>query len=446
MKNVYYVAAGALAMAILLIPALILFGVNGGKVANIGGLKSGKFGLPVFETKITKVDPKAFGSVSGPVNPELSSARSRVAAGMSVAESAPKTPIGNDFSFMPPEDVVQYKYVYKGESLSLNNGELEVYRRVKKVSSKNNLIEAINSVNLGIINLASFTSQNLQSFSLLEDRDFGYILSINLEEGMISINENWVRWKLSETECMGDQCLNSPILKAGDVPDDTALINIAKSFVSSHGIDLSNFGEPEVANEWREEYAKSADKENFSVPSMINIIFPLKLNGQYVYNEGGAKVGMGININTREKKVLSVQELTTQHYEKSSYEAERDFNKILKIAEKGGVFGYADDIPNAKILEIELGKPEYALMKMYQQSDGANEELFVPALVFPVTKVPDGGPIWQKNIVVPLSKETLAQYEDLDSKMPVKPLEEAVSNPGEAVASPSKVNKPDFKN
>jgi hypothetical protein len=101
--------------------------------------------------------------------------------------------------------------------------------------------------------------------------------------------------------------------------------------------------------------------------------------------------------------------LTTQRYESAQYVAEQDAARITKLAEQGGMYGFwGEPAPDARV--INLGTPTRVLMQHYLYVNGSNEELYVPALVFPVLNAPTDMYI-QSHVIVPLVKEILDNYQ-----------------------------------
>jgi hypothetical protein len=174
-----------------------------------------------------------------------------------------------------------------------------------------------------------------------------------------------------------------------------------------------------VVDEWRMGYASAQDKANYYIPDTVSVVYPLKINGQLVYNDGGSKAGVNASISVRSKKVNGLWELTVPRFESSAYEIEKDAGRIIKLAEQGGIYGgYVPE--GGKIMDIELGTPALSLLKTWQYKDNISTELYVPAYVFPIIKVPEGAQIWQKSIVIPIVKDLLDEAsKNVPSPMPL---------------------------
>jgi hypothetical protein len=322
-----------------------------------------------------------------------------------------------------------FKYVYKGDPLNLTDSEVEVLRRVGFDKDTSSLGSLLKSFSLGLVNFSSFSSLKLQNINLTEDKDYGYMISVNAQEGSVYISQNWLKWPQPYKLCAGTvACVEQNRVKISDVLSDDEAINIAKDFMAAHGINLDSYGEPAVTDTWRIEYERTADKSQFYIPDSANVLFPLKVNGQFVYDEGGSKTGINVSVDFRQKKVSAVGNITSLSYQASNYPAETDTSKILKVVEQGGNYwGYPvpmanSSAPSSDIAQpmppirpneertIEVGTPsiEYVLYTNYTNNQA--NFLLVPSLIFPITKTPDDtNYYYPKNIVVPLAKELLDQ-------------------------------------
>ncbi len=328
--------------------------------------------------------------------------------------------MGDSAKMMVPPDYVPtyYKYVYEGAPLELTEGKLPVLKRVKG-SATLGITESMRSFLAGLIDLARFPGAGITSFNASQDREFGYQIYADIAEGMVSINQNWARWPHPESACQDEACWAQYRLQPSDVPADDEVIAIATQGLNDLGISLEGYGAPEVRNEWRASILREGDARVASeiyVPDSISVTWPLLLQGQPVYEEGGYASGLAASVNIRNKRLDGVWGLTTQDYQSSNYEAESDPAKILAALEKGGIYGYMPETlePNAKVIEIKLGQPIRVMMKTYTYSNGKNEELFAPALAFPTTP-PAGDEAFRPYIVIPLVK-------DLYPDQPIRPM------------------------
>ncbi|OGY44357.1 MAG: hypothetical protein A3J62_04115 [Candidatus Buchananbacteria bacterium RIFCSPHIGHO2_02_FULL_38_8] len=419
MKKLAYVAGGAVLTALILIPVL-------------NSLNQSKF-TPTFDTglKITRVGDNAFGLLEPEATVSdlgLEQAKSAVAPlglGAGDAIVAPRSQAGGGSGYatsesamiVPPDYLmVNYKYVYKGEPITLDQDKLPVLKRIRGIGSAGQIAGLLSSFNLGLADLSAFSDSKVQNVSFIQDKPYGYAINANLEEGSLTIYQNWQTWPLGQ--CQDEKCYEAQRVTISDVPTDEELIRIANDFLSQHKISLENYGDPFVDNNWRVYYAQTVNQAELYLPDSLTVLYPLEIQGQGVYEGYGYPAGLSVTVSIRDKRVNGVNSLFTQNYQSSMYEAETDFNRILKFAETGGVYSYpfADA---TTVYEIELGEPKLGYLKKWNYKNGQTEELLVPALIFPVINQPQTEATtkqilpnaYKQNVVVPLIKEVLAEFE-----------------------------------
>ncbi|OJI06920.1 hypothetical protein BK004_02175 [bacterium CG10_46_32] len=359
-----------------------------------------------FAPHITAVQSGAFGSLVSQDGKDVAlqgaaqsdqAAASRMVAGYGGG--------GGGAEFYPgPQD---YKYTYVGDALNLSDAEVGVLRRITGTSAASAVSEYLGTLDFGVFSVGSFGSTEVQNMSFSEDKDFGYVVNIGFLDGSISINENWQRWPHPGEECRDQACSDKYKLSESDIPQDGKLIRIAHSFLSDHGIGTDVYGEPFVDKTWRVYYDQGEATELY-IPDMLQVKYPLMVNGEAVYEQGGDVAGLIVNVNIRFSRVVGLSGLFSQQYESSAYTAETDADYIIKIAESGGLYGYL--VPARNALEIKLGTPERILMRQWNYQSGVSQELLVPALSFPVVSAPKEVPYYQKRpIIIPLAQELLVR-------------------------------------
>ncbi len=296
-----------------------------------------------------------------------------------------------------------YTFSYKGEAFDLKDKTLDVFKRTKSENGDMGLAQALMGASLNGINLRSFANAGLTSFELAQSTPDGYSISVNLREGTIGINGGNNYYRTMPANCDANGCTEQyKPLTLAEVPADSKLIAVADQFVKDHGIDISSYGTPEVDNTWR---AYASQGEQMYVPDSVSVRYPLRLNETMVYDQGGNKTGITITVNIRENKVMGAWQIQNQDYQASAYEAETDAARIIKLAGSGGNGGRYYYGGDTKKVELELGTPEGVYIMMWNYKDGISNELYVPALRFPITNAPET--LYQKNVIVPLAKDLI---------------------------------------
>jgi len=416
MKKISYAGAGIAVIAL----AIIIWQ---------GGLLTPNETKFAFAPEITKVGKNAFGNLSNvqaqsnevlgkgagsaataptalndSVAAKEDKARSQSSGGGGAASESMIIGMPNPYS-------VNYKFIYQGDELNQDKSTIEVLKRVKGDEAAKSLARQIGNLNFGNLNLGSFSDLRLQNINFTEDRDYGYMININPQEGMISIYQNWQTWPQPADQCAGDQaCYEKLQIKKEDVPADEVLIKIADKFVKERGIDMNYYNSPVVDQSWKQYNAEYAN-------DIISVIYPLLINGEKVYEESGQLYGLYVGVNIRENKVASIWNYTSQDYLSSEYEAETDFSRIVKFAEQGGRYRRYWNVEGEEEKEIKLGTPEIFYVKIWQYANNENNELLVPAMIFPIIDRPEG--FYMQNVIVPLSKEILDEAERQGDNEPV---------------------------
>lgn len=333
--------------------------------------------------------------------------------------------VGGDAKIVPPYAPEEYRFKYKGEDLGDLDGDQPVFKRVKENFSNGVVDRMVRTLSLGLIDLTSFQSTKLQNFAITEDRSYGYSIFVDVDQGNLNIYQNYNQWPQPFKDCTDEDCYRSRMLHLKDIPEDQIMIDMANAFVAEKHVSLSGYGEPRVYNNWREMYQASPDKANFYFPEVIDVVYPLMIDGQEAYDEGGNPTGLHVSVDIRNNRVAGLYDLTTKQYQKSNYTGVTDTKRIISSAEKGGFRSYSNPgVRGAKVVNLDLDTPTRQMMRMWKYDGNTSEELFVPALVFPIK---NPGNYYRKNVIVPLVKDIL----DNDQNPPVMIMER-----GSGVAEP----------
>jgi len=431
-----YAMGGLAILALVILPSLYFY-----------GNKTPNAALSVLTSKsssgvsVTKLAGNAFGALTaGQSNTAAEKTGSQSLAAtapsavntndLAVSYPAPNTPSAGSGSVvagsagsgvsgvaasptMMPIRATNYKFVYKGSDLPQLSDNMDVLKRVTDGGAAS-LSTVMANTGLNFIDWTKFSNTKLQNISFTENRDNGYQVYVNFDDGSVSISQNaqWVASGNGTTisSCMGTGCVPSPIqpIKIGDVPSDSKLIDVANGFLHDYGISLVNYGQPYVQNDWRIQYEATTDKANYWIPQSFSVIYPLMINGKEVYDESGNKTGLTVNVDITQMKATGVYNLMTQNYQSSSYPTENDSARIIKLAENGGFrqiyYWYGG---NGESQEIDLGTPVLGLVQMWFYRDNQNQQMLVPSYIFPVTNKAAGAYYYQNSVVVPVIKDVL---------------------------------------
>jgi hypothetical protein len=402
-----------------------------------------------FTAGVVRLQPGAFGSLSaatgtavtslGGARPESATSHQAPASAARVfAKQSVAAGLGGGAVIDRPIMYQPYSYRYTGEPMTDLPAQVEVLRRIKNIGLPIN-DAFLKSFALGNLKLDSFSSANLSQVTLVEDKEFGYTVSVDFLEGAVNIFENWRRWPNPYNDCRDDACYQSLRIDINSIPADETLIAMANAWLTEHGISMENYGKPYIQDEWRVYYEQTPNKAQAYVPDVITIIYPLQVNGQPVYEFGGTPAGLSVNFNVRYSRVSGVWNLISQRYEASAYTAETDFNTLLKYATASQSnypvpLMYAAPGPNgeAGAVELELGTPTAGYLRYWNYANNENQELFLPALVFPILNPPSATYSYlPKQVVVPLVKEFLQTGYSGDGPVKILPAE-PMPEPGAA--------------
>jgi hypothetical protein len=316
---------------------------------------------------------------------------------------------------MPPDyETINYKYVYKGDEIKQDKEEMLVYKRVKAGLSSTGLTRLVTGSKNNLVDLSKFSGAEISNINLIEDRDYGYMVSLNFTDGIISIYQNWAKWPRLDQNCRDEACFNSFRIKYEDVPADDNLIAIADAFIKDYGIDMTPYGQPYVSDYFRQDYLLAKNKSEVYIPEEITVNYPLVINNEKVYDDSGNPAGLSLSVNFRQNKVSNLNELKPQNYESSNYKIATSTDKILAIAERGGLYLDYQNESAAKTVEIELGTPALGLMRyyLYDNVKQNNDELYIPCYIFPINNISDKKiNFYKKNIVVPLAEDVIREID-----------------------------------
>jgi hypothetical protein len=137
-----------------------------------------------------------------------------------------------------------------------------------------------------------------------------------------------------------------------------------------------------------------------------------------VYDQSGMKMGIGVGVNVKHKKVMNVWGIMDRTYAKSDYAGVTDAAAIKDYIAKLDNYPIAiDAMPRGTTVKkatVTLGEPTLSYSLFYKYDQNVTQELVVPSLIFPVTKVDGGDPnsYYRQTVVVPLAKDLLVTQDN----------------------------------
>lgn len=331
-------------------------------------------------------------------------------------ESTDEVAVSRKMVAMPfIENRVNYEYVYNGEELPDLSEEMLVYKRNKESEAASDLASLVSGVDFDLLGLDNFRDTWVSSFNIMEDKEFGHSVYFDLQENTVSIGTNWRKWPNPTSDCRDNKCFEKYRLKVDDVPEDAKIIKIADDFLENYEIDTVGYGEGMVQDDWRVGYEALKNKRDAYIPETISVVYPLKIDDKVVYENWGNITGLTVQVNIRYNKVNGVRNIYAHSFDSSSYEAEKDSERILKIAQNGGVYGNYRYQDPTETVTIELGTPNLELVRVWKMGEDKyeNEEFYVPAYIFPIVNQDEKLNLNKNSIIIPVIKEMLDEEDDI---------------------------------
>ncbi len=371
--------------------------------------------------KVAVVSTQDAAKLNATSNKNNMSASGMGSGGGTESSSYPTTGVEDQKLIAPGEPYpgqVYYEFKYEGsKDLPSLNATQPVLKRTKPVQPSGLVSRIVGFLSFGLIDLSTLQNVQLQNLSFIEDRDFGYGVYVDVQQGMVNMYQNWEKWP--QPEYNGEY---KP-MKVEDLPKDADVMAAAETFIQQYKISKEGYGTPRVVEQWRLAYeaASEADRANFYIPEQIQIVYPLMLENKEVFDESGNVYGLNVMVDAKTLKVASVYELMSKQFERSDYKGESSSARILDIAEKGGFRNYYDPAQQiGKKVELKLGTPTLQMVKIYYSSDNykTSSDLYMPALVFPIKNWKENN-YWRQTVIVPLVKSILDTDEQQNRPIPL---------------------------
>ena len=289
-----------------------------------------------------------------------------------------------------------YSYHYDG-TFDVSSVSSLVYRQVLGDISLSMVDTQIKNLSLGNFSFSNFDQAKVQNMTIVEDKDDGYSIQIDLTYGTIYLTKSWQRW---------EEPALYEAMTAEQMPENGEIISIAQDFLEDYQIDTSFYGEPIVQDEWR----KYSEEDSY-ISEMVGVVYPRLIDGLEVWNLYGSPSGLYVYVNARTGTVESANWTLFNEFERSSYELVSGMEELAEVIEQGGLYQYQYEDAQ-ELYDISLGEPRVVLAEYSQYIDGSYDTLYVPALSFAIQDVPEGADVYVNYVVVPLVKDILEQGRD----------------------------------
>jgi hypothetical protein len=373
--------------------------------------------LSYDQQQIENMDENAFGSLSEAQTESMASegrgAASFGADGggqLNVVEESMEADGDTPDSRAIRPNLINYEFRYNGGDIDAGNIDQQVYKRIKQGLADAGFSQKImEQLDTGLLDVANLNSAVINNIDIRENKEFGHSVYMNLEEGVIGINKNWEKWPGLKTDCQDADCFERQQLQPEDVPSDEKIIKTAENFIEQYGIDLSSYGDPQVMHYWKRNRMLTQDSSEIHIPEEIPVIFPLIIDNKKVYEQSGEPHGLVLEVNIKYNKVAGVRNLVAQKFQASKYENITDNDKIIDMAEKGGLLAPYEHSKPTKTVDMELGEPEAGLITIMKRDEKGGQQLFAPAYIFPITDRSEQTHFTREHVVVPAIKELFEQ-------------------------------------
>ena len=280
-------------------------------------------------------------------------------------------------------------YNYEGDPLNLGES-VEVYKRINVPTPTPVFSNLVSSLGFDLANLGTFESLEVEEVRLNQAKN-GYVINVDFRESRIDIYSNQNHWVMPE------------ISESSEVKSlsDKSVISIATNFLEKHELKRDWYGEPVIENPWILEEAFNSE---------ATVIYPLIIEGNSIFDESGSPQGMAVTVNMEDRQVVSVRDLRIEQFERSTYPAIAQWSDVeLFLSELSEIPIFPPVLEGFEGGEtLELGEPEVVLMRAINEfelkTDQNPDELFTPALKFPILNLEDH--VFMRNhVLIPLAED-----------------------------------------
>lgn len=383
-QQTFALSAAVIAIALLIPAGYAMWKIN---MNGTGGIFTNS------PKAITMLDAGAFGDLSQATAAGVTDGKG---GGRGLSESASSSMLVTDEKMIAPTEPFPYEptvyiYTFEGDLAPyLADATGTVYERQAFSAFNGSTLGEVASA-FSHLDIGAFLSGNLTSFVLSAN---GYMLSVDTPSNMWSMYRDWTSYTWDESW--------TP-LTASDLPEDEAIINAAKSFATTWGIDVGSYGEPVIAE--AEIGLARSGAEGIYIPESATVVFPVLVDEQLVYPSWtNAPTGLRISVNLRDMSVTNAYDALSNTYNASAYDLTQDSTLVGQLIAGGGSAPVLYSGIALNEVLVPLNAPERILMEYALYENGQSRTLFIPALRFTMqdaSQIP-----WTSGVVtIPLVKD-----------------------------------------
>ena len=301
-------------------------------------------------------------------------------------------------TMMAPSEGVQYHYVYTG-SLDIVPRKLPVYEKKSSSFDTNELETYILWSSLEELDIHALKNAHITTLTLVEDRPFGYMLTIDFLWGNISLYQNYEKWP--QPKCNQDWCEAQKALTLTDISNEKKILSISDVFLEKYGIKGMKYGSGFIDYSWKNQ------NENM-IPEILTILYPVLLDDMMIYEENGIPRWITLTYDVRNGIISGLSGLEKSSVQRIESPIISDTRELQTMISQGGQYvEYREETWDRKIIDITLGTPTIAYMHISRtSSSGSLREYYIPSLVFRVIDIPKDTNI-SDTIIIPLVSEFL---------------------------------------
>lgn len=292
-------------------------------------------------------------------------------------------------------NIKNFKYVYVGEDFDLMGEKASVLKREKNFKNTKKLADYLQkNLNIGLLELSNFAQLKVKNINLLQEGLGGYAINLDLENSELSLSFVNDGVGVDFVDESG-KTVKTDEQSGKDLLNFSQVVEISRSFLTEKGVNLSSYGEAVVQNVL---FDGKNLQENLPI---INIVFPLEIEGKNVYDQGGQLIGIKLVYDRKTNIIIRVWGIKSLRYSAVEYDL---INSVEEVLSKSNIQKQKKVREKEDGELVKLTTPNLCYVETFKYTQEGVQEFLVPALIFVEKKEPkeeknDG---LDKKVIVPL--------------------------------------------